>query len=546
MAHRGKRLPPETLLALRIRLSGLPPRSAARRDEVARIADLFGVSPSTVYRALKDLHQPKGLRRADRGKPRGLPEQDMVRYCEIIAALKMRTRNKKGRHLSTNRAIELLEEHGVTTPEGHVQPLKGVLKPPTVNRWLRTWGFDQQRMTREAPATRFEARHSNACWQFDISPSDLKHIAQPVWVDPKRGRPTLNLYSVVDDRSGTSYQEYRCVYGEDAESALRFLFNAMAPKEDTDFQGIPDMIYLDNGPVAKSLVFQTVMERLGVEWKTHMPAGSDGNRTTSRSKGKVERPFRTVKEAHETLYHFHVPETEAEANLWLKNFINKYNDKPHRREPHSRIEDWVANLPEAGIREMCSWERFCAFAREPERRKVSSDARISIDGTYYQIDNDLAGEEVLLWWGLFDHELFVEWGDKRYGPYRPEGGPIPLHRYRKRKPSPRERRADAVAKLAEQISVPRTALGGAAEDIVAADVVSLPKVKFTDPDPWGQIAYENELSARRAISYLLDRPLAELSEEDRIFVGELVKRTLNKGEIEAEIKQRFQKRPPEC
>lgn len=546
MANRGKLLPPETLLALRTRLSGLPPRSAARREEVARIADLFGVSPSTVYRALKALHQPKGLRRADRGKPRGLSEQDMVRYCEIIAALKMRTRNKKRRHLSTNRAIELLEDHGVTTPEGHVQPAKGLLKRSTVNRWLADWGFDQPRMTRETPATRFEARHSNACWQFDISPSDLKHIAQPAWVDPKRGQPTMMLYSVVDDRSGTSYQEYRCVYGEDAESALRFLFNAMAPKEDSDFQGIPEMIYLDNGPVAKSLVFQTVMERLGVEWKTHMPAGSDGTRTTARSKGKVERPFRTVKEAHETLYHFHAPETEAEANLWLKNFINKYNDKPHRREPHSRIEDWVANLPEAGIREMCSWERFCAFAREPERRKVSSDARVSIDGTYYQIDTDLAGEEVLLWWGLFDHELFVEWSDKRYGPYRPEGGPIPLHRYRKRKPSPRERRADAVAKLADQISLPRAALGGAVEEVAAADVVPLPKVKFSDPDPWGQIAYENELSARRAISYLLDRPLAELSQEDRTFVGELVQRTLNKGEIEAEIKQRFQKRPPEC
>ncbi len=43
----------------------------------------------------------------------------------------------------------------------------------------------------------------------------------------------------------------------------------------------------------------------------------------------------------------------------------------------------------------------------------------------------LAGEEVILWWGLFDHELFVEFGDKRYGPYRAVGGPIPLHRYRK-------------------------------------------------------------------------------------------------------------------
>ena len=541
MVNRGTRIPAETLLALRTRLAGLPPRSAARREEVGRIAELFGVSSSTVYRSLKSLHQPKGLRRMDRGKPRGIPEQDLARYCEIIAALKMRTSNRKGRHLSTNRAIELLEEHGVQTPDGHVQPPKGLLKRSTVNRWLKDWGFDQPRMTRATPATRFEARHSNACWQFDISPSDLKHITQPAWVDPKRGQPTMMLYSVVDDRSGTSYQEYRCVYGEDAESALRFLFNAMAPKEDTEFQGIPEMVYLDNGPVAKSLVFQTVMERLGVEWKTHMPAVSDGTRVTARSKGKVERPFRTVKEAHETLYHFHVPETEAEANLWLRNFINKYNDKPHRREPHSRIEDWMANFPETGIREMCSWERYCAFAREPERRKVAADARVSIDGAFYEVDGNLAGEEVLLWWGLFDHELFVEWNDKRYGPYRPCGGPIPLHRYRKRKTSPREKRAGAVAKLAEQISLPRTAVAGLDLEADQAEILLLPKVKFSDPDPWGQIAYESELSARRAISYLLDRPLAELSQENRAFIGDLVGRTLNKAEIEAAIKQRFRR-----
>ncbi|WP_227272204.1 IS481 family transposase [Roseobacter weihaiensis] len=534
-------MPAETLLALRTRLAGLPPRSATRRKEIGRIAELFGVSASTVYRALKSLHQPKGLRRADRGKPRGIPEHELVRYCEIIAALKMRTNNKKGRHLSTNRAIEVLEEYGVETPDGHVQPAKGLLRPTTVNRWLRSWGYDRPRMIRATPAVRFEARYSNACWQFDISPSDLKHIPQPAWVDPKRGQPTMMLYSVVDDRSGTSYQEYRCVYGEDAESALRFLFNAMAPKDDTPFQGIPEMIYLDNGPVAKSLVFQSVMERLGVSWKTHMPAGSDGARITARSKGKVERPFRTVKEAHETLYHFHTPETEAEANLWLRNFISNYNDKPHRREPHSRIEDWIANLPETGIREMCSWERFCAFAREPERRKVASDARVSIEGTFYQVDSDLAGEEVMLWWGLFDHELFVEWNAKRYGPYRPDGGPIPLHRYRKRRPSPREKRAEAIAKLAEQISLPRAALSGADLAAVPAEVAPLPRVKFTDPDPWGQVAYENELSARRGISYLLDRPLAELSPEDRTFVSDLVGQTLNKTEIEAAIKTRFRR-----
>jgi len=38
------------------------------------------------------------------------------------------------------------------------------------------------------------------------------------------------LFSVVDDCSGVVYQEYRSVYGKDAESALRFLFNAFAAK----------------------------------------------------------------------------------------------------------------------------------------------------------------------------------------------------------------------------------------------------------------------------------------------------------------------------
>ena len=96
MANRGIHIPAETLLALRTRLAGLPSRSAARREEIGRIADLFGVSSSTVYRALKSLHQPKGIRRADCGKPRSISEKRMVRYCQILAALKIRTSNKKG------------------------------------------------------------------------------------------------------------------------------------------------------------------------------------------------------------------------------------------------------------------------------------------------------------------------------------------------------------------------------------------------------------------------------------------------------------------
>ena len=89
-----------------------------------------------------------------------------------------------------------------------MQAPKGLLAATTVNRWLRTWGYDHARMTRPPPAVRFEASYSNELWQFDMRPSDLKKVPQPEWIEPGKGTPTLMLFSVVDDRSGAAYQEY--------------------------------------------------------------------------------------------------------------------------------------------------------------------------------------------------------------------------------------------------------------------------------------------------------------------------------------------------
>ncbi|CDN10655.1 putative integrase protein [Richelia intracellularis] len=57
-----------------------------------------------------------------------MPKATLERYWEVIAALKIRTCNAKGRHLSTVQAIRLLEEHGIHTPSGHLQAPKGLLK----------------------------------------------------------------------------------------------------------------------------------------------------------------------------------------------------------------------------------------------------------------------------------------------------------------------------------------------------------------------------------------------------------------------------------
>ncbi|MGD6510618.1 IS481 family transposase, partial [Xanthomonas citri pv. citri] len=110
----------ETLVLLRRRLEELPPRSEERQHLIEDCAHLHGVSTDTIYRALRDQFRPRALRRRDQGKPRKVARDDMERYCEIIAALKVRTTNAKGRHLSTNRALEILADYGVETPQGLV------------------------------------------------------------------------------------------------------------------------------------------------------------------------------------------------------------------------------------------------------------------------------------------------------------------------------------------------------------------------------------------------------------------------------------------
>ncbi len=514
----NRRIPPEAIVQLRQRLASLPSNSSNRRALIQETANLYGVSEHTIYRVLRERSQVKSARRSDYDRPRVMAKTTLERYCEVIAALKIRTNNKKGHHLSTAEAIRLLEEQGINTNDGFLQAPSGLLKKSTVNRYLKKWGYDYQVLTRQPPAVRFEAEYSNQCWHFDLSPSDLKHLKNPTWVEPGRGKPLLMLYSVVDDRSGVAYQEYHGVYGEDVEAALRFLFNAMSPKKadatdlslrgrshahqavsDFPMMGIPTMLYMDNGPIARSGVFQKVMDYLGIEVRTHMPGGKDGRRVTARSKGKVERPFRTVKEMHETLYHLHEPETEAEANEWLMRFLIHYNNRPHRRESHSRMEDWLTHIPAGGIKQMCNWDRFCTFAREPEERKVGIDARVTVDGVFYEVEPDLAGEKVILWWGLFDRELYVEHQETRYGPYTPVGSPIPLDRYRSFKKTLTQKRADRIEALAKQLVLPGSVIAKVELPSSQSNLIPFPVRSFVDPDPFEELTFKNALAAKRAV-----------------------------------------------
>lgn len=342
-----------------------------------------------------------------------------------------------------------METYGIETKEGLVKTPKGLLKKSTISVYLKRFGLDKYSLDIQPAVVHFQAEHSNECWHFDFSHSDYKQLPGEKLQHRSEETPILMLASVVDDRSGVTYQEYHYAFGEDVMTALKFLFNAMSAKKRSGFpfQGIPKVLYTDNGPVVKSNVFKRVMAYLNIEVRTHLPAGRDGRRSTARSKGKVERPFRTVKESLESLYYIHSPQTLLEANEWLLCYLQRYNQEKHRHEDHSRLEDCKRNLPAEGFREMCNWERFSALAREPETRKVGNDACVTINGIKYQLSNELDGFIVTLLRGIFDNELHVEYEGKKHGPFYPANGPIPFGQYRPFKKSHREKHADRIESL---------------------------------------------------------------------------------------------------
>ena len=102
----------------------------------------------------------------------------------------------------------------------------------------------------EPIVTRFEAQYSNECWQFDFTPSNLKRL-------PNESQ-SLFLANIADDKSGVIFSKYIQTDGEDAMTALLFLFEAMSNKNDpknNKLEGISKYIYTDNGAFARSKIF---------------------------------------------------------------------------------------------------------------------------------------------------------------------------------------------------------------------------------------------------------------------------------------------------
>ncbi|AVP87905.1 hypothetical protein phytr_12820 [Candidatus Phycorickettsia trachydisci] len=90
-----KLIPTEVIEGLYYELANLSPRHPARRSLIENTAKAFNVSLATVRRAIKKYRHPYNIGRSDYNTPRKISKEQMLNYCELIAALKMRSTIKK-------------------------------------------------------------------------------------------------------------------------------------------------------------------------------------------------------------------------------------------------------------------------------------------------------------------------------------------------------------------------------------------------------------------------------------------------------------------
>ena len=67
----------------------------------------------------------------------------------------------------------------------------------------------------------------------------------------------------------------------------------------------------------------------------------------------------------------------------------------------------------------------------------------------------------------------------------------------------------------------------------------MPVRPFHDPDPFNELRFASQITARRAIAEEIRLPLAKLSDEDRAFIDALLARTLVRPEILSAVRERF-------
>lgn len=290
--------------------------------------------------------QPKP--RSDKGHARALTKEQAELVCDI------RTEPPCA---SSPLILSTLEKDG--------RLHKGAVTASTLNRFFLDKGLDRvalEKRPKTRARLRWQTERPNALWHADVCHG-------PQLVQGERRLP-LRIHALLDDHSRYIVAIAACTTEKESDM-LTLMVSALRR------HGAPDALYLDNGSTYRGQALHTGCERLGITLLHARPYDAP-------ARGKMERFWRTLRES--CLAFLGECASLHEVNVRLLAFLDQhYHPRPHGAlmgKTPAQVFCCVLDRPPDSLTE----DKLRKALTVKERRRVTRDATLSIDGTLYELD----------------------------------------------------------------------------------------------------------------------------------------------------------------
>lgn len=383
-----------------------------RTVEVKRLAKHYNRSISTIWRKANKAGIRARAERSDKGET-AVDEW----ILEHAAALINKSRRKNDKFTFDVKEIYR-----------HMKEELGIVIDVSYSRFcelLRMRGWTVDEFKKPTPHVQVISEHPNQLHQFDVSiclqwyfddkKGELeedtnykrKYYANKIeqTVEQElRGKKKLHRYVLVDHCSGAFFFWYYYALGENSIDGADFLFKAWSSKKELvstitnsdyngiyQFQGLPKILYTDQGAILKKKALKNLLESLNVQLEFH----ESGN---PRAKGMVEGLMNIIEKGFESRLKIYGIKNIDELNAYaLKWCVERNLLKDFRGAKESRIEHWRKIKPEQFIK--CPPHNIWAALIQEDAitRKVDGNGNISyMNKTYTVTDTNLIYKEVVV------------------------------------------------------------------------------------------------------------------------------------------------------
>lgn len=363
--------------------------SAAVNGEKAQViasySHLTGKSPAQLYRIAKRAGYCAGRKpRKDKGQAKSGVTKEQVTY---VAALVEKTgRENKGGILPVEAAMEIAFDEDILD--------RGQVSVSTMQRLLRQYQMDKERMKDPTPHTPLRSLHPNhvhavdssVCIQYYLKKGGLAVMDERDFYKNKpdafaKIKEKLIRVVLADHFSGAFYFHYYVAGGETGADLWDFLQRAWRPKADPrlPFHGVPKLLLADGGsPVRSTRALRTAIQRLGVE----IPQGRPYN---PRRQGGAESAHNQIEEWFETKLRIQPAHSVEDLNAWKEDFLVWHQaTRIHTRHGMTRTACWLSIRPEEHLRELPDGEVLEVLCEAPQECTVMNN-RIRYRGAEFNV-----------------------------------------------------------------------------------------------------------------------------------------------------------------